>query len=261
LYDFSPTALNNNLIPNFVYGINQFMNIVVAEAHAKKYERLRYVTENFQFLQGLTSVWVGGVMVFLGAQDVPGVVFPWWLALLGMGFCLATIRYLPDIDKYYEQRFGSVESRVGPPNALFPIVVLVLLVMFLVIIFFGPVVGRYLDSIILQISNEAHRMIFDPDHRANLSPALWLFVFLYPGVSRRTSGLQRLRTFFYCASLLLWTGVLTLLPLQHPEVTQQTLWKILNACWFGITLMLFGLYDHLALILLLPKRDQSNDDE
>ncbi|MCL2385839.1 MAG: hypothetical protein FWC84_08455, partial [Alphaproteobacteria bacterium] len=32
-YDFSPTTLANSLIVNCVYGINQFMNIRVAEDH------------------------------------------------------------------------------------------------------------------------------------------------------------------------------------------------------------------------------------
>jgi hypothetical protein len=147
------------------------------------------------------------------------------------------------------------------PDAKLPIFALAFVVMFLVILFFGPAVGRYLDSVVAELSNVAHQLISDPDHRANLRPALWLVVLLYPGISRKTSGLQRLRTVFYCACLLFWLGVLTLLPLRHPEVTQQTLWRILNACWFGISFMLWGLYDHFMLVHLLPAGGQTKDNE
>lgn len=227
-----------------------------------KYERLKYVTQNFQSLQGLTWVAFGGFFALSDTENIPGVVFPWWLKLLmkvlGLGLALAAVRYIP---KYYERRFGSVEWRVGPPNAKLPIFALALVAVFLVILFFGPAVGRYLDSVIPEISNVAHRMISDPDHRANLGPALCLVVLLWPGISGKTSGLQRRRTVFYCACLLFWVGVLTFFPLRHPEVTQQTFWRILNACWFGISFMLWGIYDHFMLVHLLPARGHAKDNE
>jgi hypothetical protein len=82
-----------------------------------KYERLRYITENFQSLQGLTWVAFGGFLALSGIEDIPGVVFPLWLKylmkLLAIGLPLAAFLYVP---KYYERRFGSVEWRVGPPT-------------------------------------------------------------------------------------------------------------------------------------------------
>ena len=237
------------------------MNVTLTEDHGK-YERLRYVTENFQSLQGLTWVAFGGSLALYDTENIPGVVFPWWLKLLmkllGIGLALAAVRYIP---KYYERRFGSVEWRVGPPDARFPIFALAFVVIFLVILLFGSAGGRYLDSVVAELSNVAHRMISDPDHRANLSPALWLFVFLCPGISRKKSDLQRKRSIFYFACDLFWVGVLTFLPLRHPEVTQQALWRILNACWFGIMFMLLGLYDHFMLVHLLPARGQTKDNE
>jgi hypothetical protein len=226
-----------------------------------KYERLRYVTENFQSLQGLTWVAVGSFLALSETENISGVAFPLWfkvLKLLGMGLPLVAFQYLP---KYYERRFGSVEWRVGPPDAKLPIFALGFVVMFLVILLFGPAVGRYLDSVVLELSNAAHRMISDPGHRANLGPVLFLFVLLWPCFSRRTSGLQRQRRVFYCGSLVFWLCVLTFLPLRHPEVTQQTPWRTLNACWFGISFMLWGLYDHFMLVHLLPVGGRAKYDE
>jgi hypothetical protein len=95
------------------------------------------------------------------------------MKLLGLGLGLAAVRYIP---KYYERRFGSVEWRVGPPNAKLPILALAFVVVLLVILFFGPAVGRHLDSVVAELSNWSHRMISDPDHRANLAPALFLLL-------------------------------------------------------------------------------------
>ena len=246
---------------NHVYGINWFMSSAAA-GDPTKYERLRYVTENFQSLQGLTWVAFGGYLALSDSDNIPGLALPLWLKLLmkllSIGLVLAFVRYIP---KYYERRFGSVEWRFGLSSAKVPIYALAFAVMFLVILFVGPAGGRYLDSVVAELSNVAHRMISDPDHRANLGPALFLFAFLFPGSSRRTSSLQRLRTILYCACLLFWLGVLTFLPLRLPEVTQQTLWRTLNACWFGITFMLWGLYDHFMLVHLLPARGQAKDNE
>lgn len=232
-----------------------------AACDRSKYERLRYVTENFQSLQGLTWVAFGGFLALSTTDDIPGVLFPWWLKLLlrllSLGSVLAFVRYIP---KYYERRFGSVEWRFGPSSAKVPIYALAFVVIFLIILFVGPAGGRYLDLVVAELSNVAHRMISDPDHRANLGPALFLFAFLFPS-SRWASRLERLRTIFYCACLLFWLGVLTFLPLRLPEVTQQTLWRTLNACWFGITFMLWGLYDHFMLVHLLPAGGQTKDNE
>jgi hypothetical protein len=246
---------------NRVYDINRFMNMTAAYDQGK-YERLKYVTENFQSLQGLTWAAIGGYLALSETENIPGVAFPWWLrflmTLLGAGLALASVRYIP---RYYERRFGSVEWRFGPPDAKLPIFAFALVVIFLIILFFGPALGRYLDSVTPQLSNMAHRMISDPNHRANLKPALLLFVLLFPGISGRTSGLHRLRVVVRCACLLSWIGLLMLLPLRHPEVTQQMLWRVLNACWFGISFMLWGLYDHFMLVHLLPARGQTRVNE
>jgi len=89
-----------------------------AACDASKYERLRYVTENFQSLQGLTWVAVGGYLALSESDKIPGLALPLWLKLLmkllSIGLLLASVRYIP---KYYERRFGSVEWRFGPSSA------------------------------------------------------------------------------------------------------------------------------------------------
>jgi hypothetical protein len=92
------------------------MALKVAADHAK-YERLRYVTENFQLLQGFTWAAFGGGLFLLSLEDAPGIELPWWLRLLcivlGFGLGVAAFRYIPG---YYVRRFGSVDRRAGPPR-------------------------------------------------------------------------------------------------------------------------------------------------
>jgi len=104
------------------------------------------------------------------------------------------------------------------------------------------------------------RVISDPDHRAHLLPVLYWFAVLCAAGTNR-SHFARLRWVSFSACFdLLWTGVLVFLPIRHPEILQEPLWRVLNAGWFGI-MMLLGLYDHLTLVRLLPGRDQIHDDE
>lgn len=241
------------------------MDTTVAHDHAK-YERLRYVTQNFESLQGLTWVCFGGMFILFKANDIPGLVLPWWLEwclkLLGCGLGVAACRYIPS---YYERRFGSVELRVRRLNrkqAIFMLVEVILFVLVVIIIFlWSGVVSRYANRVVAEVSNVAHRMISDPDHRANLAPSLLLLLILYGAASGGLRGLRLQRWVLCCACVLLWTGILTFLPLRQPEVMQQTLWRVLNACWLWLSIMLWGLYDHLTLVHLLPARGQQNDYE
>jgi len=229
------------------------MDITVAEARANK-ERLRYVTENFESLQGLKSVGTWSFLFLLEIEHVPGVVLPWWVWLLSFGLFFAAFRYVP---KYYERRFGSVESRVAPIHPFVAILVLI----FVVMLFLWPVLARYANPVVAEVgnmahevSNVAHRVISDPDHRANLLPVLYWLALLCGGISTRQRFVRLRMVLFFACFLLLWTSVLAFLPLRHPEVTQQTLWRILNAGWFGISMILIGLYEHLTLVHFLPTR-------
>jgi hypothetical protein len=240
------------------------MNTIVAHDHVK-YERLRYVTQNFQSLQGLTLVCLGGMNILFKADNIPGVALPRWLevclTLLGFGLAFAAVRYMPS---YYERRFGSVESRVRRLNRKEAILILVegiFFLVFVIMLFLWPVVSRYANPVVAEVSDVAHRMVSDPDHRANLAPPLLLSLMLFTGALGRPRGLRLQRWILCCACFLLWTVILVSLPLRHPEATQQTLWRVLNACWFWLSIMLWGLYNHLMLVHFLPARGQINENE
>lgn len=217
------------------------------------YARLRYVTANFQSLQGLTWVVLGSVFLFSSIEKSFDLPLPFWLLLVAVVSIIAANRYIP---KYYRSRFGTVEPR-GPSNKHAVIFLLVLLGLGL----FGRPVGSYLDSVIPQTSNQIHLMISDPDHRTNLLPVTFWAVLLCASGLRRPRFLSHLDVPFYLACFLFFAFALVFYPLRHPEVAKLTSWKVLNAGWFGISLIVTGLYDHLTLIALLSRRVGERDDE
>jgi len=217
------------------------------------YARLRYVTENFQSLQGLTWVAFGSAFFLSSIEDVVGQALPFWLLLVPMVLIFAAVRYVP---KYYESRFGSVEPR-SPSNKHAVIFLLVLLALAL----FGRPLGRYLDSVIPQGINQIHLLISDLDHRTNLLPVIFWTALLCAMVLRQSRFASRLDIPFGLACLLFWAFALVFYPLRHPDVTKLTFWKVLNAGWFGISMIVTGLYDHLTLVALLPMRVRERDNE
>ena len=217
------------------------------------YARLRFVTENFQSLQGLTWVACGSAFFLSSIEDSVSQRLPFWLLLLALALIFAAVRYFP---KYYQDRFGSVEPR-SPSNRHALIFLLLLLALGL----FGRPLGRYLDSVIPQASNQIHLMISDPDHRTNLLPVMFWTVLLCARVLRRSRLASRLDVLFDLACLLLWAFALVFYPLRHPDVTNLTFWKVLNAGWFGLSMIVTGLYDHLTLVESLPGRVGERDNE
>lgn len=65
---------------------------------------------------------------------------------------------------------------------------------------------------------------------------------------------------FYVVGLATSTAV-CFYPKWHPEVMQSLIWKTLNAGSFGLTLIAWGLRDHLLLVHLLPKKGSDDEDE
>ena len=176
----------------------------------------------------------------------------------GLFLLFASVRYVP---KYYEQRFGSVETRVrrlSRKEAILKLVEIILMFVFVVMAFLWPVMSRFANPVVAELNNVAHRMISDPEHRANLLPVLFSLALSWVWGSNRSS-FGRLRGLLFAVFLLLlWTGALVYLPIRCPEVSQQTLWRVLNADWMGITLIFLGLFQHLTLVQLLPGRGLVN---
>jgi len=217
------------------------------------YARLRYLTENFQALQGLTWVAFGSAFFLSSIDDAVGQPLPFWLLLMAVALMVAAVKYVP---KYYQSRFGSVEPR-SPSNKHAVALLLVLLALGL----FGRPLGRYLDSVIPQVSNQIHLMISDPDHRTNLLPVIFWTALSCAKLLRRSRFASRLDVPFDLACLLFWAFALVFYPLRYPDVTKLTFWKVLNAGWFGISMIVTGLYDHLTLVELLPRRVRERDND
>jgi ATP/ADP translocase len=166
----------------------------------------------------------------------------------------AAVWYVP---RYYRSRFGSVEP-LSPSNRNAVIFLLVLLALGL----FGGPLARYLDSVLVpQASNEIHSMISDPDHRTNLLPVVFWIVLLCARLFRRSRFASYLDVSFDLACLLFWAFALVFYPLRHPDVTRLTFWKVLNVGWFGISMIMAGLYDHLTLVELVPRRARERNNE
>ncbi len=206
-------------------------------------ERLKYVTEHFHALQGLTWVAFGAMLLIPSMMDFYGLRWPTlgWVALL-ISWPFA-FRYIP---KYYRRRFGWVE--LGPASMTNRQAVIFLLV-FLVLLFFGRPIGRYADLIYAVVES----MISEPAHPVTLLPVLLWFVYFCASLRRHPSQEDRYRTCFFSLGMLAWAFVV-LSPLWHPEITHFKLWEFLKAGWLGISLISVGLYDHITLVRLLPKR-------
>jgi len=217
------------------------------------YARLRYVTENFQSLQGLNWVAVGSAFFLSSIGDTVSKPLPFLFRLFAVALIFVAVRYVP---KYYQSRFGSVEPR-SPTNKHAVIFLLVLLTLGL----FGRPLGHYLDSVIPQASNQIHLMISDPDHRTNLLPVIFWTLLLCARIFQQSRFASHLDIPFHLACLLFWVFALIFYPVRHPDVTKLAFWRVLNVGWFGISMIVTGLYDHLTLVALLPRRVRERDNE
>jgi hypothetical protein len=70
------------------------------------HRRLKFVTENLAALQGLDTVALGAMLLFLELRDV--LKDPWWLYALNLAAVVVIVRQMPS--KYYERHFGRVED-------------------------------------------------------------------------------------------------------------------------------------------------------
>jgi hypothetical protein len=223
-------------------------------------KRLRYVTENFHILQsqGLNLVVLGLMFLEFRIEEVLGGRWPWWWDLLFLAGCVAGIRYIP---RYYRHRFGWIEPRTSNlSNKL----LFVLIPVFLILLFFGTNIGRFADAVAARVGDRLHEMISDPTHRANLNPILWWLWFLSMDLTAplwRSRRVDDHALYISCVGVLFWSVVILYPPLRYPEIMQFTIWKILNAGWLGISFIALGLYGHLTLVRLLPKRIHEEDGD
>lgn len=229
-----------------------------SEASAER-ERLGYVTRLLGGQQGLYTALFGTVLFFMsveksGIGPADGGLLPAWLPwIVGLGILLAAYkRWIP---KYYQQRFGSVQA-LEPSAKWFGLFLLTLLVL----LFIGQPLARYLDPRFSSFADRFHVMISDPAHQINLAPSFfWMAVFL-SRLRWHMRRWERQESYFLIGGLVASSSI-AIYGMLQPEARQLTIWKILNAGGFGLSLMVMGLFDHIALVRALPKRFAEDDDE
>ena len=68
------------------------------------------------------------------------------------------------------------------------------------------------------------------------------------------------KMYFLASGALAWAFA-AFYPMWHPDATHPALCKFLNEGWMGLSFIAWGLYDHLTLVRLMPRRiDNYKDD-
>jgi hypothetical protein len=242
-----------------VCDINQFMHLehdTLVGVTPKKLRRLKYVTENFQNLQGLTTFVVGVNLLVISVESL--LAQSWLIQLSLKAVQAASVVGMLRLPKYYQRRFGEVERRPmthGESIALAGMF-FIGIPMLLVGAALSRPLGRFTGYICAQISHGLHPMLGDPNHLVNFMPSLFWLILLFASIAfRRNQQFDLRRTSFALGGTLVWT-VIMVMPLQYPYLLNLTWWKLLNAGWFGISLILTGIYEHLTLIYLLPRASE-----
>ena len=231
-------------------------------------EKLRYVTEHFHQLQGLTLVVSGAFILLPTMNDLVWDRLPvrgWVLTLIRAALIAAYVvafRYFLNIweyiPEYYRRRYGLVEprkagkwSKTESVGCLFGI--LLFLLSFLMYVFFGRQIGRYADSILADVQS----MI---PHPVTFLPVTMWFLYMCASFPRNPHQEDFYKMYFLASGMLAWAFA-TLYPMWHPDAMHPTLWKFLNDSWMGLSLIAWGLYDHLTLVRLMPRRIRNEEDD
>lgn len=231
-----------------VYDINLFMDgdIRAGGDGPIDHRRLKFVTENLAALQGLDIVALGAMLFFLELKDV--LKDSWWLFFLTFAACAVVVRQMPS--KYYERHFGRVEQKSKIPTSRREAVAGLVGILFLVVaLIWGRRIEVWADAVLMGDQSGQIRW---------LASLMWS-----AGLLRNTqkdSPADPRGPFFYICGLATSIGV-CLYPKWYPEVMQSLIWKTLNAGCLGLTLIAWGLRDHILLVHLLPKKGSDDEDE
>jgi hypothetical protein len=219
-------------------------------------ERLTYITRTLGGQQGVYTVWLGAMLLLPelgGLWKVPGG----WLAGLSRfavlaAFIMAYKRWIP---RYYRRRFGHVEAQEISARQF-----VILLSALVALFFFGQPVARYLSPIASSSLDRVHLMISDPGHQVNLGPSfLWVALF-FSSLRWRVSRAENQWLCFLLGGTLAFISI-ALFPIWHPSAGRLVLWRVLNAGGLGLSFIASGLYHHITLLRMLPKRVAEGDDE
>jgi hypothetical protein len=203
-------------------------------------QRIKYVTENFQGLQGLRAVALG---VCLASLDISRLYASRW-RLLGLVISVAAlVAFLIYVPRYYTWRFGWVRPRRQPLP--FDIT--------------GRGVAAYVILVfVLWVAADVLKHVFHTQ-ASFLMLMQWLgllcLLLFFTPIRRFRSPVWRA----VAAVVMAVMAFFALLPLWFAlSASQLALWKLLNAGSLGILLVVVGLCDHIKLTGLLPKRVQED---
>jgi hypothetical protein len=220
------------------------------------HERIKYVTRALGSQQGLYTVLMGAIFLLTELADT------WrgprgWLAALAMlaGLSIFLTAYMRWIPRYYQRRFGHVEPQ--QPNAKQFAIFLGVIV---ALIFFGWFFAHRIDTVISSFADRLHMMISDPAHQINLWPSLFWMACVVSSLRWNLRTIERQRLGFFLCGMLGFASI-ALFAMWHPDARQASLWRVLNAGGIGLSFIAVGLYDHMALVLLLPKSVVESDNE
>jgi hypothetical protein len=261
------------LLPCLVHDINQFMpdyrlpTVATAEERPHPctdgeipvdHDRLRYVTRIVAGQQGLYTVLLGAALLLpelgqgWGGEGLWGLL-DFLLILAGLWIYLAAYqRWIP---KYYRKRFGHVEPR--QPSAKQFVIFLGVIILLL---FFGQSFAHRIDPVVSSFAERLRLMISDPAHQINLWPSLfWIGLFVI-NLGRNLRSMERQNLCFLSCGTLAFTSIV-LIAVWHPDARQTVLWRAFNAGGIGLSFIALGLYDHITLVRVLPKRIEEGVDE
>jgi len=231
-----------------VYDINLFMESDTRAGHDGPidHRRLKFVTENLAALQGLDTVALGAMLFFLELTDV--LKDPWWLYVLNLAAVVVIVRQMPS--KYYERHFGRVEPKSKRPTSRREAVGgLVGILLVIVALIWGRRIEVWADAVLMGDQSGQIRW---------LASLMWSVRLLRN--PQKDSSADPRGPLFYVFGLATSFAV-CLYPKWYPEVMQSLIWKTLNAGSLGLTLIAWGLRDHLLLVHLLPKKGSDDEDE
>jgi hypothetical protein len=210
------------------------------------HRRIKFVTENLAALQGLDTVALGAMLFFLELKDV--LKDPWWLYALNLAAVVVIVRQMPS--KYYERHFGRVEPKSKSPTSRREAVGgLVGILLVIVALIWGRRIEVWADAVLMGDQGGQIRW---------LASLMWSVGLLRK--TKKDSSADPRGPLFYVFGLATSIAV-CLYPKWYPEVMRSLIWKTLNAGSLGLTLIAWGLRDHLLLVHLLPKKGSDDEDE
>ena len=203
-------------------------------------DRLRLVTQNFRELQGLRWVLFGVTFAIFNLSLPWSAQRPWVLIpiILPMGIIA---KYL---DRYYERRFGRIET--SPEPEMWRLVRALM-------------AGLPVAGVIVGATLTRHIVHPDPKRIALSFLLMWVSIFCYVFSSRLQ--LLSLRKRYLVPTFVAGTIVALYPILCSMDSAMFSLWKELIAGLIPLSMIIVGLCDHVVLLRLMPKPASEDDND